>query len=388
MARHTRFRSRTITFPSGKYTPYIDNVAQAPVVSPARNNLASCGDSIGSPVVDSALTLTSFTRDYPKLNGRVESTYIGKETHTVYEGYTTSSLPAPLTNMVVIPAPSGWLLDVVAGTNPSRPVIGIPIWAQNLAQLPKMVKNLGDLIRNPGNVLKPKGFAGEYLGVQFGWLPLIDDLTKLLDFQSHVLKRNKELAQLYSGKGLRRRLKLADDTSSTGVNTNLGFYPTGTITMTASVTVKRRQWGTIHWYPTTIPVYHPDDHKWHNLTNRIVLGATPEGLAKGLWDVIPWTWLLGWFTNLGKYTLAHSWTVPANHTGGCLMSEAIGTWKAGSATVSGGSGSVTYSGSVTRSLKTRIVSSVVTVGVNMPYIDMFRLSILGALFVQRFPLGK
>jgi hypothetical protein len=276
------------------------------------------------------------------------------------------------------------MLDLVAGTNPSRPVIGIPMWAQNIAQLPKMLKSLGDLIRSPGNVLKPKGFAGEYLGIQFGWLPLIDDLKKLLDFQSYVLKRNKELAQLYSGKGLRRRLKFNDDTVTTAITGSFAIYPTGRCDAKSSFTARRRNWGTIHWYPTTPPQYHPDDHSWNSLANRLVLGATPEGLAKGLWDVLPWTWLIGWFTNLGKYTLAHSWTVPASHSSGCLMQEAVGTWTAGDATLTAATGKIYHYGQLTRSYKTRTVSSTVTVGVNMPYLDMFRLSILGALFTQRF----
>jgi hypothetical protein len=213
---------------------------------------------------------------------------------------------------------------------------------------------------------------------------LIEDLQKLLDFQSYVLKRNKELAQLYSGKGLRRRLKFTDDTTSTAYPRDVATYANALIKTTSSVDVKRRTWGTIHWYPTTPPLYHPDDHSWNSLANRLVLGATPEGLAKGLWDVIPWTWLIGWFTNLGKYTLAHSYTVPATHSGGCFMSEAVGTWTAGDATVTAGTGKVYMYGQLTRTVKTRSVSSVVTPGVNMPYLDMFRLSILGALFVQRF----
>jgi len=318
------------------------------------------------------------------LNGTVIPTLQSPKNHTVFVDLTYTGVPTALSTMAVQPAPSGWLLDLVAGTNPSRPVIGIPIWAQNLKELPKMLKQLGDAILSPKSLVKPKGLAGSYLGVQFGWLPLIEDLKKLVDFQSYVLKRNKELADLYSGKGLRRRLKFTDDTVNTPVSVNTATYANAIIKSTSSVDVKRRTWGTIHWYPTTPPQYHPDDHKWNSLVNQIVLGATPEGLAKGLWDVIPWTWLVGWFTNLGKYTLAHSYTVPAQHSGGCLMREAIGTWTAGDSTVSAGSGKVYQYGQLTRSLKTRAVSSVVTVGVNMPYFDMFRLSILGALFTQRF----
>jgi len=384
MARHTRTRNRSIPHPGGTLTNYSRGVAGTPI-SPTRVLSDSCTDSVGSPVVDSPLSLTKYHGTWPRCTGRFDGTIqTARPQYTVLDGYTYSNVPIALSTFTVQSAPSGWLLDLVAGTNPSRPTLGIPMWAQNIAQLPKMVKKLGDLILSPGNALKPKGFAGEYLGVQFGWLPLIDDLKKLLDFQNHVLKRNKELAQLYSGKGLRRRLKFADDTTSSAVTGTIPGQVAVTVTATSSVEVKRRMWGTIHWYPTTPPLYHPDDHKWNNLTNRLVAGATPEGLAKGLWDVLPWTWLIGWFTNLGKYTLAHSWTVPANHSGGCLMREAIGTWTAGDATVNAGTGKVYHYGQLTRSLKTRAVSSTVSVGVNMPYLDMFRLSILGALFVQRF----
>jgi hypothetical protein len=385
MARVSRRRTRSVTFKGGAQQVYQNGTLTTPGIVPDKQVTCSCDDSYGSPVVDSPFTSDQYKGTYPMLNGKVTPTLqLINSNFTVFKDLTYTGIPGALSSMAVLPAPSGWLLDLVAGTNPSRPVIGIPIWAQNLAQLPKMLKSLGDLIRSPSNVLKPKGFAGEYLGVQFGWLPLIEDLQKLLDFQSYVLKRNKELAQLYSGKGLRRRLQFTDDTVSTKVSTQTATYMNAIVTTISSVDVKRRNWGTIHWYPTTPPQYHPDDHSWNSLANRLVLGATPEGLAKGLWDVIPWTWLIGWFTNLGKYTLAHSWTVPADHSGGCLMREAVGTWAPGIATVSAGSGQVSTHGQLTRTVKTRAVSSVVTVGVNMPYLDMFRLSILGALFTQRF----
>ncbi|DAD50288.1 TPA_asm: maturation protein, partial [ssRNA phage Gerhypos.4_48] len=384
MARTSRNRSRPSSWKGGSSQVTINGVPQNATVIGDRVFSNTCTDSIGSPVVDSPLSSVQYRGTYPNFSGVITPTLQLMRNSTEFKDFTFTGLPTALSTMTVQNAPSGWLLDLVAGTNPSRPVIGIPIWAQNLGQLPGMLRSLGNLIRSPSNVLKPKGFAGEYLGVQFGWLPLIEDLKKLIDFQSYVLKRNKELADLYSGKGLRRRLKFTDDTVNTPVVSMTATYANALITTASSVDVKRRTWGTIHWYPTTPPQYHPDDHSWNNLTNRLVLGATPEGLAKGLWDVIPWTWLIGWFTNLGKYTLAHSYTVPANHSGGCLMREAKGTWLPGLATVTAGSGKVYPIGMLTRTIKTRAVSSVVTVGVNMPYLDMFRLSILGALFTQRF----
>jgi hypothetical protein len=83
------------------------------------------------------------------------------------------------------------MLDLVAGTNPSRPVTNIPIWIQNLVELPKMVKQLGDLLNKPALLANPKGAASSYLGYSFGWAPLVDDLLKLLDVQSYVIKRSQ-----------------------------------------------------------------------------------------------------------------------------------------------------------------------------------------------------
>jgi len=100
--------------------------------------------------------------------------------------------------------------------------------------------------------------------------------------------------------------------------------------------------------------------------------------------VIPWTWLIGWFSNVGKYTLAHSFTVPATHGVGCFMSKAEATLASGEVipVAITGSFQVEGKGTATYTIKTRAVSSSVTVGANVPYLDTFRLSILGALWVQ------
>jgi hypothetical protein len=297
-------------------------------------------------------------------------------------------MPLELQNVASDTPPAGWMLDLVAGTNPSRPVVNIPELAEDLWDLPRAIKNLGDLILNPANHAKPKGLAGEYLGVQFGWLPLIEDLQKLLEFQKYAIKRNKELHQLYSGKGLRRRLKFGESTTNTEVSQSLTAFPSGSVTLNSSVNVKKSKWATIHWYPTTLPPYHPDDPRWNDLATRLVLGWSPEAMLNGLWKIIPWTWLLGWFTNVGKYTLANSWTVPAQHGSGCFMSKAEGIWitsgvKSTNAFVK--EHNLQFPGKgATKITRTRTVSSSVVAGANIPYLDMFRLSIIGALFVQKF----
>lgn len=379
------FRSRTRGSPySGGSVVWLDiNGAVVYQDSPVRNYNCECMDFIGSPVVAGNFTSRQYKGTYPCVTGSFRPTF-GSAKEVRFNDFTVQGLPFDFVEPILLRVPNGWMLDLVAGTNPSRPVLNIPEAVENIVSLPKMVKNLGDLIMRPGSKMKPKGLAGEYLGVQFGWLPLIDDLTKLVNLQSYVLKRNRELHQLYSGKGLRRRLKFADNTTNAAY---AGYHAVGLslFTHNCSLTVKTRQWATITWYPTSLPPYHPDDDRWNDLSRRIVLGATPEAMMNGLWKVFPWTWLLGWFTNLGKYTLANSWTVPAIPGTGCFMNEASATYmSAGFSCTDATAVKINHKGVATRSVKTRVTSSTVVAGANMPYLDMFRLSILGSLFAQKF----
>jgi hypothetical protein len=336
-------------------------------------------------VVESTFDSRQYSGEYPSISGSFKHLYdFFSIDEDRFYAFTVQALPIELQIMEPIPPPNGWMLDLVAGTNPSRPVLNIPEAVENIVSLPKMVKSLGDLIMSPASKMNPKGFAGEYLGVQFGWRPLIEDLTKLLNVQSYVLKRNRELHQLYSGKGLRRRLKFADDSVVTVHNSGYGSV-ISTVTQSCSLSIKRTQWATIRWFPTAPPPYHPDDMRWNALSLQLVLGATPEAMLNGIWKVLPWTWLIGWFTNFGKYTLANSWTIPADHGTGCFMTKAEGTLaSAGVSVTNARSSNLSHAGKATRTVRSRYVSSTVTAGANMPYLDMFRLSILGSLFVQKF----
>jgi hypothetical protein len=218
-------------------------------------------------------------------------------------------------------------------------------------------------------------------------LPLVDDLHKLIDLQDYVLKRNRELDQLYSGKGLRRRLSFGSETKSSPCYVKLPLQgPVGShVIVRGSYNTTKKRWATLRWKPSTLPPYHPDDHSRNRFTRNVLLGMTSEGLAKGAWDVIPWTWLLGWFTNLGKFTLAQSNTIPATHGKGCFMSQTEAVVRTGGVEYPPGvRGELQADGQTTRTRKTRIVSSsLILPGLNMPFLDMSRLSVLGALTIQR-----
>lgn len=388
MARTSRSRTRPSPFAGGVSESWINNVHNSSGdVRPDRSGYtSSCLDYHGRPVVDSPFTSKQYQGIYPSVTGSLTGAppYTGYK--NVLKACTFSALPIAMTGMSALSAPSGWELDVIAGTNPSRATIGIPMWVQNIAELPGMLRYLGKTLINPKSSLgSAKALADSFLSVKFGWLPLIDDLQKLLDFQKYVIKRNKELHQLYSGKGLRRRIQIGNDTTSVETSANMALAATSIATLKCSLKITRKSWGTIHWKPSILPLYHPDDARMNELAKQLVYGLTPEAIARGVWDVLPWTWLIGWFTNVGKYLNAYSFTVPATHGATCFMSMATAELEPSSVSATNFSSFdlKVNKGKATLITRSRIVSSSVSVGSNIPYLDMSRLSVLGALFTQR-----
>lgn len=366
----------------GSSKTYIGNTLFSTVPGNSITLSSTCADSVGRPIADSSFDSRQYKGSYPRLNGEI-SYNSAPNTRVVYENFVFVPL-SDINSYVPMAPPSGWELATVARTNPSRPVTNIPIQAQNLKQLPAMVRQLGNLLNSPKKLLDPKGAAGAYLGEEFGWKPLIDDLEKLLNFQQYASKRAEKLNQLSSGSGIRSKITLGGSTTSVTIP-HRNTVSSNSFTQISQISVKWDQWATIHWRPTTPPSWIPNDEVNGDLARRVVLGLTPEGLAKGLWDVIPWTWLIGWFTNVGDYALAHSWTVPAEHGAVCLMNQMVLDWSADQVTdTNAAKNTLRGSGNLNRTIKQRSVSSTVTPGVNMPYLDMWRLSILGSLFVQRF----
>jgi len=344
---------------------------------------SSITDSIGRPMGDSPMSSVQYKGEL-LFHGQVSSNYGGGTLHEFAQGKVVPSTPGGISSGT-IPAQDGWYLDLVAGTNPSRPVNVIPELIENLVQLPRQLRDLGKLLAKPGSLLRPRDGAGTYLGVQFGWLPMLEDLNKLLDFSTHVAKRMRELDQLAQG-GIRRRLQFKRDTQN-AVNSHRWALvgPSNYLDLHYDIVVKRRTWGTIRWYPVKGMPYRVGDVNRINQVRKIVMGFTPEGLSYGLWKVIPWTWLIGWCTNVGKYLLATSNTIPASHSGGCFMSESARHYRASGFSITNGANlSLFWAGTYSAVTKTRIVSGALTPGFNVPFLDTFRLSILGALATQRF----
>jgi hypothetical protein len=384
MARTLRNRSR-LTTTSGKWVQH--SFFGDSTFTVTRNYTSTIADYRGRPVVPSPLNSIQYEAVDIWANGKV---WKGQGT---LRGYSFLAMPVnhnlgESEDTSAPGIPSGWELSSVARSNPSRPILFFPELVQDIVSLPRMIGNLKRLMEHPKSKFTPRGISNEYLGAAFGWLPIIEDLQKLNDLQKHVQKRAEQVEELYKGKGLRRRITWSKDTK---VTRRYAQFNTdwGNIQLPCSVKVTKEVWATVRWKPTGPMPPRLLDKGGYEFYRNLVLGLTPEGMATGAWKIIPWTWLIGWFTNLGDILLIKSNTVPATYTEACLMRKVtmLVTPSQPVATGSPSENSVSQSGVRLWCQRQRTIGTGNLIpSVNMPFVDMFRLSIVGALAIQR--LGR
>nr|UJQ85670.1 MAG: putative maturation protein [Leviviridae sp.] len=242
-----------------------------------------------------------------------------------------------------------------------------------------------------------RGLANQQLSVQMGWQPLISDLAKLVDFQGRVDRKVVELDTLFNKNGgLHRTVGNNPDAARKpgsrqrqSLWSNSVESTSGTITLDSAIGqliqavakthTSAESWGSIRWEATSTPKTHYSNKELTRRARNIVLGLnlTP----KQIWDAVPWSWLVGWFTNIDEYLGAHTNVIPVTCSNVCIMRRTRTTVSysrvgAGITTFVGGIGTTIYE------TKSRSVTSG-SLSASIPFLSGRQLSILGALAIQR-----
>jgi hypothetical protein len=162
----------------------------------------------------------------------------------------------------------------------------------------------------PGNLLRRlrsfRSSGSEYLNWNFGWRPLLSDIQKMYETYRNL---NRQLDQLVrdNGKGIRRRRDLSNTTNTTNVTerttttTSGVWYPA--MAMPGYEGPCRVQTFTKEtekiWFVGRFRYYIPDigSDQWTRRATRALFGLNPT--PEVLWNLLPWSWLIDWFTNVG-----------------------------------------------------------------------------------------
>lgn len=385
MTRSIRSRTRLGTLPDGSFTGHYNGVPVTELNSShsASMNRSICDDSHGRPIADSNLSIVSV--DVHKV-GTVNGIYTenpardGKAENYI-PSFIRFSNPGHLATPGV-PTPASSVTTLLARTNPSRPDFVPLSIMQDLVDVPKLLKNVGDIFKSGRRGrLKLRDAANAHLSAQFGWIPLVEDVTNLLQVHKHILDRTAEIDRLYSSTGLKRRIRIGRWAFADVSFPVMESYPILSISTALAVKTTVERWGTVRWKPRgTIPGYRPSHAEVLSKAVQIVSGIDSQATFAGAWDLLPWTFLVDWGTNVKDYVISNSNTIPADPSSVNVMTRTETLFQPRVLSIT-----KSYSwepGSYLVTSKERYVGSG-AIDAHIPYLDMGRLSILGALFVQR-----
>lgn len=263
-------------------------------------------------------------------------------------------------------------VELLAKTNPSRATFDWPTFIGELRDFPRMLKAEGDSFLRTA--------AHWNLALQFGWGPLVRDLTNMAGFHREVHKRNQEVEHLRES-GLRRKRNLWSGVRNS-TNTNAIIQSVGGIHRgDYSGVTRERTWGFVRWFPGELPPRGSFDMT--RMLNHAVNGMALSDnytLASNAWELLPWSWFIDYTTNIGDYLNAHRNSIPATHGPIQIMrlTETTGILP-----------EVVYSDGIRtkwtgkRTTKRRIPVSSVHPEVHLPYLSWGQLSILGSIGVTR-----
>jgi hypothetical protein len=147
----------------------------------------------------------------------------------------------------------------------------------------------------------------EYLNIQFGWLPFVSDLKKMYNLTQTIHKRLDELVR-NNGKVIHREatVRSSRDVTSSVVHSEYPFsglslfsympplWGSGRTTIITTTETTERV-----WFSADFRYYTPDigSSRWTARAVATLFGVNPT--PDLLYQVLPWSWLLDWFTNVG-----------------------------------------------------------------------------------------
>lgn len=319
----TRSRTRAIVS-AGSYSTFNQFGAKIAGPTPGFTGIGdyeTCADSTQAYpyITDESLSLVR-RRSFPlRLYGR--EAVPSSTNYWVYEGWNPSQRSSYVftPNGSVINWPF-WMTKALANMNPSKPIVDLPLFLFELKDFPRMLKGLGDILRNGMSPRGVRNLPDHQLAWSFGWAPLISDLTSLLNLQKSIAERIAYLQALERGSRVRRTLfdgEILRTITPNGYTIASGG-PTPTLVADVRLTEYLRVWYTAK---AKLMTTLPSGSELGDLARGLVLGRTLS--AATLWNMIPWSWLIDYFINVSDVLAAGRGYLPFHVTWLNIMASTV-----------------------------------------------------------------
>lgn len=278
-------------------------------------DFGTCDDVVGNYPAPNDLKITRIHHAHPELDGELYSS--GGALIRKFSAYPCDrdpSIPSPATKFPVMTSllKNNLAWEILSNTNVSQPSVNIPTFAAELRDIPSMIYWWGkNIFRN---------VASANLTVKWGYRPLISDVLKLLQFQKLYNKKLAELEHLRDKRSIRKRTFLSKGRLVEGP-TRLFINSQGvSIQADRTVVHSYRMWGSVNYKLQSdfvFPEKASDEMMY--FTRRLLFGHNARGLLETAWELIPWSWLIDWFTGFGDVISATNNTIPTTWSNICIM---------------------------------------------------------------------
>lgn len=227
--------------------------------------------------------------------------------------------------------------NLLSMTNPNVPETDIPSFViEGLRGLPELIYNKGTTLLS--------STANFNLQWEFGWKPLLSDLSNLIAFGSTVDKRLSVLQKAVARGSLKatRRIERVSDSTTEPIEVRMQLLETDpydsffdgfgnpTITVTRETVLER--WGTVRYtlpqsFLSSWKALPYSEKRW--LAMRQAYGLHFQN-PSALWEIIPWSWLVDWFIPFQKLLDTYNNFVPFEIKNLCVMTKATTRFTFGS----------------------------------------------------------
>jgi hypothetical protein len=203
--------------------------------------------------------------------------------------------------------------DLYRAGSPDKPIMDLGNSLYELRELPKMVKQAYESVREIPNFspVRLSEVSNFNLAVFFGWLPLLRDTQELYNSQRTLQARLKQLIR-DNGRPVRREFR--SDKHSFDHKTILSqgtsdHYPDGMTPNHVTQVYGGGNWELSHhemrkvWFSAKFRYWLPprtaelSEFQWQAALVRRLFGSKPTPAR--IYKAIPWSWLIDWFANVG-----------------------------------------------------------------------------------------
>lgn len=271
----------------------------SPITTVTNLGSSECQDEDnGNHVTPNGLLITHLRNPLNLMNG--DNLATGTQARKAWNLQTSSSAATSTNTLPAISSDASFATAARAAKNPSRPHVSLGVALAEMKDLPK-------LVRIAGNSIKGKLGSG-YLSWSFGWKPLYNDLVGLSGFAVAFEQRKKELRRLaergglkskYTGRSKDNQIDIVFRQSSPLIETSLAQ-----VRAIETVLSTRRRWAVMRWVPTLPPSILRDDSARAKLLAQQMLGLHGSQFLSEAWEVLPWSWLVDYFVDVGDFLTA------------------------------------------------------------------------------------